>query len=273
MEILFLVIAFLMHGTANTETEVTGISGENIIITCSRYDLFDDTKYFCEKNCDYDDDVLIKSKGIARWYSKGRYSIIDDGKTFRVQISQLTKEDAGTYWCGWEQWGKDDHEKVVLTVREGTTKAPTNPTPSTPSSINGTVITPENVIVEKPNPMLLVVAMTCAVPICVCLLYTLIWLVTMKAKQVIPRHQQNMPSDYEIMMPAVRNEGHCGASSPRYIAHLEDAPKEPTVENQESPGCLGVSENLYIKLSQMEECIYHDLSSSKEILKGKHLGH
>ncbi|XP_037105786.1 CMRF35-like molecule 5 isoform X9 [Syngnathus acus] len=143
MEILFLVIAFLMHGTANTETEVTGISGENIIITCSRDDRSDDIKYFCEKNCKYDDDVLIKSRG-RRWYSKGRYSIIDDGKTFRVKISQLTKKDAGTYWCGWEQWIKDDYEKVVLTVREGTTKAPkqdkpaTNPTeqfrPSTPSS-------------------------------------------------------------------------------------------------------------------------------------------
>ncbi|XP_037105780.1 CMRF35-like molecule 5 isoform X8 [Syngnathus acus] len=144
MEILFLVIAFLMHGTANTETEVTGISGENIIITCSRYDLFNYIKYFCEKNCGHDDDVLIKSKWM-RWYSKGRYSIIDDGKTFRVKISQLTKKDAGTYWCGWDQPDLiDNYEKVVLTVREGTTKAPkqdkpaTNPTeqfrPSTPSS-------------------------------------------------------------------------------------------------------------------------------------------
>ncbi|XP_037105797.1 CMRF35-like molecule 8 isoform X10 [Syngnathus acus] len=143
MKILFLVIAFLMHGTANTETEFTGISGENIIITCSRDDRSDDIKYFCEKNCKYADDVLIKSKG-RRWYSKGRYSIIDYGKTFRVNISQLTKKDTGTYWCGWEQWIKDDYEKVVLTVREGTTKAPkqdkpaTNPTeqfrPSTPSS-------------------------------------------------------------------------------------------------------------------------------------------
>ncbi|KAM9818357.1 uncharacterized protein ACBT44_008623 isoform 2-T2 [Syngnathus typhle] len=144
MKILFLVIAFLMHGTANTVTEVTGISGGNIIITCSRYDGSDHIKYFCEKNCDYDDDVLIKSKGKASWYSKGRYSIIDDGKTFKVKISQLTKKDAGTYWCGWERWYRqDDYKKVVLTVREGTTKAPkqdkptTNPTeqfrPSTPS--------------------------------------------------------------------------------------------------------------------------------------------
>ncbi|XP_061129544.1 CMRF35-like molecule 9 isoform X2 [Syngnathus typhle] len=144
MKILFLVIAFLMHGTANTKTEVTGISGENIIITCFRYDGSDHIKYFCEKNCIYDDDVLIKSKGKARWYSKGRYSIIDDGKTFRVQISQLTKKDAGTYWCGWERSLRDDYEKVVLTVSKGTTKAPkqdkttTNPTEqfrlSTPSS-------------------------------------------------------------------------------------------------------------------------------------------
>ncbi|XP_068506691.1 uncharacterized protein [Syngnathus scovelli] len=145
MEILFLVIAFLMHGTANTETKVTGVSGENITITCSNNGLFDNAKYFCEKNCGYDDDVLIKSKEKMRWYSKGRYSIKDEGKTFRVIFSQLTKKDAGTYWCGWDRPVILDHfEKVVLTVREGTTKAPkqdkptTKPTeqfrPSTPSS-------------------------------------------------------------------------------------------------------------------------------------------
>ncbi|XP_068506692.1 CMRF35-like molecule 5 isoform X3 [Syngnathus scovelli] len=146
MEILFLVIAFLMHGTANTETKVTGVSGENITITCSNNGLFDNAKYFCEKNCGYDDDVLIKSKEKMRWYSKGRYSIKDEGKTFRVIFSQLTKKDAGTYWCGWDRPVILDHfEKVVLTVREGTTKAPkqdkptTKPTeqfrPSTPSSM------------------------------------------------------------------------------------------------------------------------------------------
>ncbi|XP_037105817.1 CMRF35-like molecule 5 isoform X12 [Syngnathus acus] len=151
MEILFLVIAFLMHGTANTETEVTGISGENIIITCSRDDRSDDIKYFCEKNCKYDDDVLIKSRG-RRWYSKGRYSIIDDGKTFRVKISQLTKKDAGTYWCGWEQWIKDDYEKVVLTVREGTTKAPNKTTTNQTEQFRSS--TPSSTKQDKPatNP-------------------------------------------------------------------------------------------------------------------------
>ncbi|XP_049575281.1 CMRF35-like molecule 5 isoform X1 [Syngnathus scovelli] len=299
MEIFFLVLAFLMHGTANTETEVTGVSGESVLITCSNNGLFDNAKYFCEKNCGYDDDVLIKSKEKMRWYSKGRYSIKDEGKTFRVIFSQLTKKDAGTYWCGWERWLLlDNFEKVVLTVREGTTKAPkqdkptTKPTeqfrPSTPSSrtkkpptnppeellqsINDMVVTPENVIVGKSNLTLLVVAVTCAGSVCVCLC-TLILLVTRKAQQVIPQQNVQMSSDYEIMMPAVRNEGHCGASSPRCIAHLEDAPKEPTVENQEYAGCLGVSEYVNLQLSQVEEYVYHDLCSSKEIPKGKHLGH
>nr|XP_049575285.1 CMRF35-like molecule 7 isoform X6 [Syngnathus scovelli] len=269
MEIFFLVLAFLMHGTANTETEVTGVSGESVLITCSNNGLFDNAKYFCEKNCGYDDDVLIKSKEKMRWYSKGRYSIKDEGKTFRVIFSQLTKKDAGTYWCGWERWLLlDNFEKVVLTVREGTTKAPKQDKPTTKPTEQFRPSTPSS----KPNLMLLVVSMTCAVPICVCL-YTLILLVTRKAQQVIPRQNVEMSSDYEIMMPAVRNEGHCGASSPRCIAHLEDAPKEPTVENQEYAGCLGVSEYVNLQLSQVEEYVYHDLCSSKEIPKGKHLGH
>nr|XP_049575286.1 uncharacterized protein LOC125968354 isoform X7 [Syngnathus scovelli] len=259
MEIFFLVLAFLMHGTANTETEVTGVSGESVLITCSNNGLFDNAKYFCEKNCGYDDDVLIKSKEKMRWYSKGRYSIKDEGKTFRVIFSQLTKKDAGTYWCGWERWLLlDNFEKVVLTVREGTKKPPTNP--------------PEELLQSKSNLTLLVVAVTCAGSVCVCLC-TLILLVTRKAQQVIPQQNVQMSSDYEIMMPAVRNEGHCGASSPRCIAHLEDAPKEPTVENQEYAGCLGVSEYVNLQLSQVEEYVYHDLCSSKEIPKGKHLGH
>ncbi|XP_068506694.1 CMRF35-like molecule 5 isoform X3 [Syngnathus scovelli] len=300
MEILFLVIAFLMHGTANTETEVTGVSGESVLITCSNNGLFDNAKYFCEKNCGYDDDVLIKSKEKMRWYSKGRYSIKDEGKTFRVIFSQLTKKDAGTYWCGWDRPALIDiYEKVVLTVREGTTKAPkqdkpttkpteqfrpstpssrtkkppTNPTeefPSTPSSINDMVVTSENVIVGKPNLMLLVVSMTCAVPICVCL-YTLILLVTRKAQQVIPRQNVQMSSNYENMMPAFRSEGHCRASSPQCIAHLEDAPREPTVEDQEYAGCLSVSEYVNLKFSQVEEHVYHDVCTSKEIPKGKQI--
>nr|XP_049575284.1 uncharacterized protein LOC125968354 isoform X5 [Syngnathus scovelli] len=273
MEIFFLVLAFLMHGTANAETEVTGVSGENITITCSYNGLFDNTKYFCEKNCGYDDDVLIKSKGKWTWHSDGRYSIIDEGTTFRVKISPLTKKDAGTYWCGWEQSSLlDYYEKVVLTVREGTKKPPTNPPEELLQSINDMVVTPENVIVGKSNLTLLVVAVTCAGSVCVCLC-TLILLVTRKAQQVIPQQNVQMSSDYEIMMPAVRNEGHCGASSPRCIAHLEDAPKEPTVENQEYAGCLGVSEYVNLQLSQVEEYVYHDLCSSKEIPKGKHLGH
>ncbi|XP_068506698.1 transmembrane domain-containing protein TMIGD3-like isoform X7 [Syngnathus scovelli] len=286
MEILFLVIAFLMHGTANTDTEVTGVSGESVLITCSYNGLFDNTKYFCEKNCGYDDDVLIKSKGKWTWHSDGRYSIIDEGTTFRVKISPLTKKDAGTYWCVWERWSLLDHyEKVVLTVREGTTKAPkqdkptTNPTeqfrPSTPSS--RTTKPPTNPPEEFPstpfsksNLMLLVVAVTCAGSICVCLC-TLILLVTRKAQQVIPQQNVQMSSDYENMMPAFRSEGHCGASSPQCIAHLEDAPREPTVEDQEYAGCLSVSEYVNLKFSQVEEHVYHDLCSSKEIPKGKQI--
>ncbi|XP_077380934.1 CMRF35-like molecule 8 [Festucalex cinctus] len=134
MEIFFLLMAFLIQGSANMETQVTGVSGENITITCSDDYFLDHVKYFCKKDCRYANDVLIKSRG-ATWYSNGKYSIRDAKRQFYVTIFHLTMKDAGTYWCVWERNILDEYKKISLTVREATTPAP-KPTTTPPKRVH-----------------------------------------------------------------------------------------------------------------------------------------
>ncbi|XP_051941040.1 CMRF35-like molecule 5 [Hippocampus zosterae] len=144
MKILFLVMAFLMQGRANAVVEVTGVSGKDIKITCSHDSAFDNVKYFCNAVCIRDKDVLIKSRD---WYSQEKYSIVDARNIFYVTIFHLTKQDAGTYWCGWERVGPDTYQRVVLTVREGSTEEPKEDTPTTeePKEDEPTTESPEQV--------------------------------------------------------------------------------------------------------------------------------
>ncbi|XP_077380860.1 CMRF35-like molecule 8 [Festucalex cinctus] len=252
MEILFLVVTFLMQGIANMETEVTGVSGENITITCTDDYFLDNVKYFCKRNCRYDNDVLIKSRG-ATWYSNGKYSIRDAKRQFYVTIFHLTKEDAGTYWCVWEILALDDeYKKVSLTVREATTSAP-KPTTTSPKQVH-----------PKPGTILFVVLMVCGVvATCVCL-GTLILVVTLKCQRVRKQQKREMSADYENVMVALKSDGHCRGSRPKCEAHL-DAPKDLTLENQES----GFSDYENLDLSQVKAHAYDDLHG-KKIPKQKH---
>ncbi|XP_054635155.1 CMRF35-like molecule 8 [Dunckerocampus dactyliophorus] len=95
---------------------ITGVSGQNITITCSLNKAPDNVKYFCKGRCRYED-VLISS-GTGKWNTK-KYRIRDEGSRFYVTIFHLKKEDAGIYACGVEKFWTDPLEKVILTVREG----------------------------------------------------------------------------------------------------------------------------------------------------------
>ncbi|XP_019744622.1 uncharacterized protein LOC109527259, partial [Hippocampus comes] len=131
-------------GRASTVVEVTGVSGKDITITCSHDSAFDNVKYFCNSVCKRDKDVLIKSR---EWYSQEKYSIVDARNIFNVTIFHLTKQDAGTYWCGWEKFGLDIYQKVVLTVREGSTEEAKEDKPTTeePKEDESTTGSPEQV--------------------------------------------------------------------------------------------------------------------------------
>ncbi|XP_062243916.1 uncharacterized protein LOC133953817 isoform X3 [Platichthys flesus] len=119
MEQVFLIL-ILAGGFWKTEAiTVKGELGRNVTITCSHSNAYKNVKYFCKAPC-RNKDVLIKSSES----SKGRYSIKDEGNTFKVTISRLTEGDAGTYQCLVERVGLDTFQEVVLTVVKGKTKEP-----------------------------------------------------------------------------------------------------------------------------------------------------
>ena len=93
---------------------VTGKLGKNIEIKCSHANAFTNVKYFCKEAC-RNEDILISSSN----KDSSKYSIRDEGNTFYVTISHLTKDDSGTYWCGIERFGLDTYTKVILTVIQG----------------------------------------------------------------------------------------------------------------------------------------------------------
>ncbi|XP_078138890.1 uncharacterized protein LOC144538510 [Centroberyx gerrardi] len=121
MEMIFLIMVFLLGGLCGTEAQpvsVTGQVGHRIAITCSHINAFSNYKYFCGGACT-DKDVLIAS-GVEKKISRGRYSIQDEGNTFKVTITGLKKSDTGIYWCGIDRIGLDTYKTVYLQVVDAT---------------------------------------------------------------------------------------------------------------------------------------------------------
>lgn len=105
-----------------TPIHVSGAEGETVEFKCSYPDAYKYTpKYFCREPCG-SSDVLITSGKSDGFVSKGRYSVLDttSAKTFSVTIKTLQLQDAGVYYCGLDQWGRDTLTKVVLKVRRRT---------------------------------------------------------------------------------------------------------------------------------------------------------
>ncbi|XP_061888455.1 CMRF35-like molecule 5 isoform X1 [Entelurus aequoreus] len=139
MDIFFLFFAFLIGGLEAEKRSVTGVSGQNITITCSSENKDDNIKYFCKEPC-RDADVLISSSVDKVKWDTNKYSIRNDKSRFHVTIFHLKKEDAGTYWCGVKVWWRDPLQNVVITVKEAITpereptKLPEQVHPKTSSS-------------------------------------------------------------------------------------------------------------------------------------------
>ncbi|XP_038569950.1 CMRF35-like molecule 7 [Micropterus salmoides] len=115
---IFLILVFLLGGLRETETvSVIGELGKDITIKCTHVNAFSNIKYFCKGACQ-DADILISSRKKEKG-SNDKYSIIDEGNTFKVTIFHLTQKDSGTYWCGIERIGVDTYNMVDLTVIMG----------------------------------------------------------------------------------------------------------------------------------------------------------
>nr|XP_061843773.1 CMRF35-like molecule 5 [Nerophis lumbriciformis] len=127
MDIFFLFFAFLIRGLEAEKMSVTGVSGQNITITCSFKNKDNYIKYFCKDPC-WNEDVLISSSVYKVKWDTNKYSIRDDKSRFHVTIFNLKKEDSGTYKCGVEVSGWwDPLQTVIITVKEAITpeKEPT----------------------------------------------------------------------------------------------------------------------------------------------------
>lgn len=109
------MFVILVGGLKPTEgQEHQGVRGGVVHILCSHSNAHSNVKYFCREPCK-DSDVLVTSQEIK---PKGRYNIKDEGNMFLVTISDLEKNDSGSYRCGIKRIGWDTYQKVVLTVIE-----------------------------------------------------------------------------------------------------------------------------------------------------------
>ncbi|XP_036413321.1 CMRF35-like molecule 5 [Colossoma macropomum] len=126
---------------ANTFT-LEGHVGGQIQIRCSHGNAHKNIKYFCNAECETDEDILIKSARNRNPNTRGRYSLSDKGSgVFIVTISNLKKSDSGIYWCAVERPIKDTYRKVILTVLEAPKPTSrTTPTLSDWSTSKGTEV-------------------------------------------------------------------------------------------------------------------------------------
>ena len=99
-----------------------GREGGCLDIICSYPDGYQNVpKYLCLHPCTTKNHVLIKSEKANDVVQNGRFSLYDNvhGRTFTVTIKHLESQDAGSYYCGLDQWGRDVMIKVEVSVSKG----------------------------------------------------------------------------------------------------------------------------------------------------------
>ncbi|XP_058862127.1 CMRF35-like molecule 8 isoform X3 [Acipenser ruthenus] len=107
---------------------VNGIEGENVKIDCTyKPEYVENKKYLCHGSWPSCSDV-IRSGESETLVTEGRFSLYDNrpARVFTVSITELTLEDAGTYYCGVDiNWSKDKYTKVEVTVNKAPKPPPT----------------------------------------------------------------------------------------------------------------------------------------------------
>ncbi|KAF5893531.1 CMRF35-like molecule 1 isoform X1, partial [Clarias magur] len=134
-------------------TKITGYRRQKVHIKCpytSGYENY--TKYFCRGKCSnlvWSNDVPVQSGSPAK---DSRFSLHDDttAKVFTVTITDLRREDEGTYWCVTKQIGRDIYTEIHLVVKRdvhalGFVSPSTHPQ-STQTSTVSTAVHPETTL-------------------------------------------------------------------------------------------------------------------------------
>uniref|UniRef100_A0A4W5KVF2 Immunoglobulin domain-containing protein n=1 Tax=Hucho hucho TaxID=62062 RepID=A0A4W5KVF2_9TELE len=97
--------------------------GGNAHIECPYDRGYETYQKYLSKGIYRDRVVVIQTQQYQHpaWTHQGRYSLYDDTerRVFTVTITNLTLEDADTYWCVVNTWGPDQPTEVRLTVDKG----------------------------------------------------------------------------------------------------------------------------------------------------------
>ncbi|XP_076001677.1 polymeric immunoglobulin receptor-like isoform X3 [Genypterus blacodes] len=113
--LLFILCTLSCFTGAEAIIRATGYHGGEAIFVCPYPEGYEGSqKYLCNSQCRYDNDVLITTDKAQ----SGRYLILDNRAkhVFTVTIADLDDADAGKYWCGVTQSGKDLYSKAKLDV-------------------------------------------------------------------------------------------------------------------------------------------------------------
>uniref|UniRef100_A0A8C7Q693 Immunoglobulin domain-containing protein n=1 Tax=Oncorhynchus mykiss TaxID=8022 RepID=A0A8C7Q693_ONCMY len=103
------------------EIVVSGYEGGEAEISCSYGHGYENyKKYLCNRGCGNSDIVIETHLGVHHT-KKGSFSLHDDIKrrVFTVNVTQLTLQHAGIYWCAVSRYGKDIYTEVRLQVVKG----------------------------------------------------------------------------------------------------------------------------------------------------------
>ncbi|XP_029549544.1 polymeric immunoglobulin receptor isoform X2 [Salmo trutta] len=97
---------------------VSGYEGGEAEISCSYGHGYENyNKYLCNRSC-ANSDIVIETQLGVQHTKKGSFSLHDDIKrrVFTVNVTKLTLQHAGIYWCAVSKYGKDIYTEVRLQV-------------------------------------------------------------------------------------------------------------------------------------------------------------
>uniref|UniRef100_A0A8C7FAW4 CMRF35-like molecule 5 n=1 Tax=Oncorhynchus kisutch TaxID=8019 RepID=A0A8C7FAW4_ONCKI len=119
--VFFSLSAALWSVSIADEIVVSGYEGGEAEISCSYGHGYENyKKYLCNRGCDNSDIVIETQLGVHHT-KKGSFSLHDDIKrrVFTVNVTKLTLQHAGIYWCAVSRYGKDIYTEVRLQVVKG----------------------------------------------------------------------------------------------------------------------------------------------------------
>ncbi|NXS53324.1 CLM3 protein, partial [Brachypteracias leptosomus] len=102
--------------------EVSGRAGDTLSLHCWYHPGYEDyNKYWCRGASRNTCRKVVETAGEEVPSKHGRVSIQDKHIFYMVllTVENLSKEDAGSYWCGIERKGRDLMEPVTLRVVPG----------------------------------------------------------------------------------------------------------------------------------------------------------